>query len=80
MIASSEMCRLRKDDRIFTTKATWKVTARYTLWTSKTKRIQCVRVSSNYNGGSQTPAVVLHLSEAEYMRLFVPLKERTGPR
>ena len=70
MIASQEMCRLRKRDRLFTTEVKWKVTSRYTLWLTETKRVDCVRVSSNYNAWAQTPAVVIHLSEAEYRRLF----------
>lgn len=73
-VESSEMCRLRKADRIFTTAVTWKVTARYTLWLTETKKVSCVRVSSNYNQTTKIPAVVLHLSEAEYRRLFLPIR------
>lgn len=73
----SEMCRLRKDDRLFTTAAVWKVTARYTLWLSEKRKVNCVRVSSNYvsNNGVKSPNVILHLSEAEYTRLFAPIEQ-----
>lgn len=75
---ASEMCRLRKDDRLFTTRVVWKVTSRHTVWLTRTRRVQCVRVSSNYNacGGTKSPAVILYLSEAEYARLFVPIREK----
>ncbi len=55
----------------------WKVTARYELQLTRTKRVPCVRVRGPY--GSSGNAIVLHLSEKEFLRLFVSRDERRQP-
>lgn len=50
----------------------WKVTARYSVQTSATKWLACVRVRGPYISGGN--GVVLHVTEAEFARLFKPVK------
>lgn len=70
-----EMCVLRKPGILSSFQSTqrWKVTARYDLQLTKTKRVPCVRVSS-----LSTANLVLHLSVSEYRRLFKPVESDGG--
>lgn len=61
-----EMVRPRKPHPYLPTGQAWKVTARYALHLTKTKVVECVRVSAMGVTWS------LHLSVAEFNRLFVP--------
>ena len=64
-IAANEWCLLKKPGDL-DGNVTWKVTARYVLHVTKTKRMRCVRVS-RYGMYQQH---VVHMSEAEFCRLF----------
>lgn len=66
---ANEEVRLRKPIQLLGERP-WKVTARYSVWTSATKTMRCVRVSC-YGTSNQC---VLHVTEKEFARLFKPLR------
>jgi uncharacterized protein (DUF1684 family) len=54
----------------------WKVTARYTIQIASKDHVECVRVR-----GYVGPAtVVMHFSQAEFERLFAPVKKKRKAR
>jgi len=59
------MVELRKPSSLFPADTRWKVTARYTVQVSPRKNLDCVRVHGYFGNG-----YTLHLSEAEFKRLF----------
>jgi len=66
-IAAWEEVVPRRPSEVFPNGSQWKVTARYTVHISSTEKVPCVRVRG-YDVG-----VVLHYSETEFKRLFMPV-------
>lgn len=64
--AAREQVALRKPNALFPKGTQWKVTARYELHLTATKRVSCVRVACYTGSGN----FVQHFSQAEFSRLF----------
>jgi len=67
-----EMVVLRKPSSLVPLGTRWKVTARYEVSLSASKRLKCVRLHGFIGGGR---VLVSHYSEAEFSRLFRPAPE-----
>lgn len=68
-----EMCRLKSRLGPIATDARWKVTARYEIQMSATKRIKCVRLHCFL---ATSGGFTMHFSEAEFARLFRSAKDQ----